>query len=351
MDNNSQLSQKYTKKSLKRNLFWIVLLIIGTIYVLARNSRATEFQKDNGLIFGTVYGITYQYDRDIKEEIDSLLHRFDNSLSTFNKQSTISLINSNRSMSTDSFFVNVFKRSMEISQATDGAFDITVAPLVNAWGFGFKKGKFPDKAMVDSLMQITGFHKVHLSENKEVVKDDPRIMLDCSAVAKGYAVDVVAGYLRSLGISNFMVDIGGEVVVSGTNLERQNWKIGINRPIDDSLSVNEELQTILSITDKAMATSGNYRNYYYKDGKKYAHTIDPGTGYPVQHNILSATVIAKDCMTADALATSFMVMGLEKAEAFLSKHPEVDVYFILTDADGKYQTYQSKGMSRYILQK
>ena len=185
---------------------------------------------------------------------------------------------------------------MEISRETQGAFDITVAPLANAWGFGFKKGAFPDSAMIDSLLDITGYPKVSLSADGKVIKQDSRIMLSCSAVAKGYAVDVIAQLLEKKGIGNFMVDIGGEVVVRGENPKKSLWRIGINKPIDDSLAVNQELQTILQVTDVGIATSGNYRNYYYKDGKKYAHTIDPRTGYPVQHSILSATVIARDCM-------------------------------------------------------
>ena len=248
----------------------------------------------------------------------------------------------------DTFFTNVFCRSMEISKETNGAFDITVAPLANAWGFGFKKGAFPDSAMIDSLLEITGYEKVKLSDEGKVVKADPRIMLSCSAVAKGYAVDIVAQLLEKKGIRNFMVDIGGEVVVHGQNPQNGLWRIGLNKPIDDSLAVSQELQAVLQVTDLGMATSGNYRNYYYKDGKKYAHTIDPRTGYPVQHNILSATVIAKDCMSADAYATAFMVMGLEEAERVADAHPDIDACFIYTDKEGKLQTFLTKGMEKYM---
>ena len=236
---------------------------------------------------------------------------------------------------------------MEISRETKGAFDITVAPLANAWGFGFKKGTFPDSLMIDSLLQITSYDKVKLVDGK-VIKDDPRMMLSCSAVAKGYSVDVIAHFLDSKGIKNYIVDIGGEVVVKGKNAQGGLWRIGINKPIDDSLSRQKDLQTILEITNAGLATSGNYRNYYYKDGKKYAHTIDPRTGYPVQHSILSSTVIAKDCMTADALATAFMVMGLEEAEKFCKADPNIDAYFIYSGKDGKFETYFTEGMKKYI---
>lgn len=336
------------EKKVQRNFLWIALLVLGTIWILARHNRVEPYNTVNGLIFGTVYKITYQYDGDLKAEIDNELRRFDGSLSPFNDTATITRINRNEDIVPDTFFTNVFRRSMEVSKETDGAFDITVAPLANAWGFGFKKGAFPDSAMIDSLLEITGYTKVTLSETGKVVKQDDRMMLSCSAVAKGYAVDVIAQFLAQKGIKNFMVDIGGEIVARGENPKKGLWRIGINKPIDDSLSVNQELQTVLNVTDVGIATSGNYRNFYYKDGKKYAHTIDPRTGYPVQHNILSATVVAKDCMSADAYATAFMVMGLKEAERFANAHPDIDACFIYTDENGDFQTYYTKGMERFI---
>ena len=335
-------------KKIQRNFLWIALLVLGTIWILARHNRTIPFQIDNGLIFGTVYKVTYQYDDNLKEEIEAALKRFDGSLSPFNDTATITRVNHNEDFVPDTFFINVFRRSMEISKETDGAFDITVAPLANDWGFGFKKGTFPDSAMIDSLQEITGYTKVKLSAEGKILKQDPRIMLSCSAIAKGYAVDVIAQLLEQKGIRNFMVDIGGEIVVRGENPKKGLWRIGINKPVDDSLSVNQEIQTVLNISNIGMATSGNYRNYYYKDGKKYAHTIDPRTGYPVQHNILSATVIARDCMSADAYATAFMVMGLEEAEKFANAHPDIDACFIYSDENGKLQTFLTKGMERYV---
>ena len=336
------------EKKAQRNFLWIALLVLGTIWILARHNRTQPYYTINGLIFGTVYNITYQYDGDLKVEIDEELKRFDGSLSPFNDTATITRINRNEDIVPDTFFTNVFHRSMEISEETDGAFDITVAPLANAWGFGFKKGAFPDSAMIDSLLDITGYTKVTLSNEGKVVKQDERMMLSCSAVAKVYAVDVIAQFLAKKGIKNFMVDIGGEIVAQGENPKKDLWRIGINKPVDDSLSINQELQTVLNVTGVGIATSGNYRNFYYKDGKKYAHTIDPRTGYPVQHNILSATVIAKDCMSADAYATAFMVMGLEEAERFADAHPDIDACFIYTDEKGELQTYYTKGMKRFI---
>lgn len=273
----------------------------------------------------------------------------DSALSPFNKQSIITAINNNQKTSLNKKFTEVFNLAEKISRETDGAFDITVAPLVNEWGFGFKKGVDPSKYAIDSLRQIVGYQKVALKDGK-IVKQDPRINLDCSGVAKGYGSDCVANLLRRHGIENFMVEIGGEVVTSGINPDRVPWRIGVTKPVDDPTLQGGELQTVLNVTDKAMATSGNYRNFYYKGGKKYAHTIDPKTGYPVQHNILSSTVVADNCATADAYATAFMVMGLEKAKAILDKHPELMVYFIYSDKDGKNAVWFSPSMKKVITQ-
>lgn len=333
------------KKNLKWQIPFLLLLIIGTILILRKQA---PYQSNKGLVFGTVYNATYQYGEDLQKEIEAELKKVDNSLSPFNKSSVITRVNQNEDIKVDSMFVKVFERSEAISRETNGAFDITVAPLANAWGFGFKKGEFPDSTEIDSLLQITGYQKVKLADGK-VVKDDSRIMLSCSAIAKGFGTDAVARLFDRKGIKNYMIDIGGEIVVKGENPKLSPWRIGINKPVDDSLSVNQDLQTILQISDAGMATSGNYRNYYYKDGKKYAHTIDPRTGYPVQHNILSATVIAADCMSADAYATAFMVMGLEEAEAFAKTRPEIDVYFIYSDEKGELKTYYTEGMKKYIV--
>ena len=333
-------------KKLLWQLPFLVLLIVGTVLII-RQQRSTPYQKSADFIFGTSFHVTYQCDSDLTESIKTELMKVDASLSPFNEESVISAINNNKEVRPDQMFIEVFNLAMGISKDTDGAFDITVAPLVNAWGFGFKNGSQPSKQQVDSLMQIVGYQKVRLTDGI-VMKHDPRIMLDCSAIAKGYGTDRVAKLLRSRGVENFMVEIGGEIVTRGVNPDRKPWKIGVTKPTDDSLHVGHELQTILDVTNKAMATSGNYRNFYYKGGKKYAHTIDPKTGYPVQHSILSATVITKSCAVADAYATSFMVMGLEKAQKVLERHPELMAYFIYSDDDGDMAVWFSPSLKDKI---
>ncbi len=319
---------------------FLAFLIIGTILILthSRSEAKPEYRTAQGLVFGTSYHITYLYNADLQEDIEQTLALVDNALSMFNPNSTISAVNRSESVSVDdTLFLKVFRRAMEISDLTGGAFDITVAPAVNAWGFGFKHAENIRQATIDSLLEITGYRKIHETDGM-IVKDDPRIMLDCSAIAKGFGSDMVANMLRSKGISDFMVEIGGEIVLSGQNPKGKLWNIGISKPVDDSLSVSSELQTVIPITDIAMATSGNYRNFYVKDGRKYAHTIDPHTCQPVSHSLLSATVFAPDCATADALATSMMVMGLDSAQALLSRHPEIQAYLIYQTPDGTITT-------------
>ncbi len=332
----------------KKRLFWqvpfLLILLIGSILII-RQQHTMPYQHDSGTVFGTIYHITYQSNDNLQAEIENELKKVDQSLSPFNKTSIISHVNRNEKVEVDGMFTEVFNLAEKISQDTNGAFDITVAPMVNVWGFGFKKGVEPGKQVLDSIRALVGYHKVKLV-GKHIVKQNPNIMLDCSAIAKGYGSDVVARLLRRKGIQNFMVEIGGEVVTCGNSEKRVPWRIGVNKPTDDSLSTNGELQTVLNVTDMAMATSGNYRNFYYKNGKKYAHTIDPKTGYPVQHNILSATVLAKECAIADAYATSFMVMGLDGAKKILEKHPELLAYLIYADAKGNNKIWYSPSLEK-----
>ena len=333
-------------KKLLWQLPFLTLLIVGSILII-RHQQSTPYQKSQGFIFGTTYHITYQCDSNLSKSIKAELMKVDCSLSPFNEKSVITAINENQPVKPDDMFFDVYQLAMQVSKDTDGAFDITVAPLVNAWGFGFKNGIEPTRSLLDSLKQIVGYQKVSW-ENGRIHKQDPRIMLDCSAIAKGYGSDVVARFLRSRGVTNYMVEIGGEIVTKGVNERRVPWKIGVTKPSDDPLAESQELQTLLNLTDKALATSGNYRNFYYKDGKKYAHTIDPKTGYPIQHNILSATVIGQQCAVADAYATAFMVMGLDGAKNVLERHPELMAYFIYSDNDGKNAVWFSPSLEDKI---
>lgn len=323
----------------------IMFVALAVFAAFTTMGQTVEYRRMSGMVFGTTYNITYQGGEELRSEVEAVLDSVNNSLSPFNENSVITAVNENREVKLDSMFTEVFRLARQVNEDTEGAFDITVAPLVNAWGFGFKNGFMPTDHQVDSLLNIVGMQKITL-EGGKIRKTDPRVMLDCSAIAKGYAVDRVAQMLRAKGVKNMMVEIGGEIVALGKNSNGKVWRIGVTKPNDDTLSVNTELQTVLKLTNVAMATSGNYRNFYYKDGKKYAHTIDPKTGRPVQQSILSATVIAPTCAIADAYATSFMVIGFQRTMDILKRHPEMKAYLIYNDEKGDYQVWSSPGLGK-----
>lgn len=298
---------------------------------------------------GTTYHIKYIDDKKInyKANIDDLLKNFNQSLSTYIPGSEISTFNESQSIEFESeYFLPVLKSSEEIYEKSEGAFDPTVMPLVNAWGFGFKNSENIDSTDIDSLMKFVGFDHIQYDENT-VSKDTIGVMLDFSAIAKGFGVDVLGEYLEERGIKNYMVEIGGEVRCRGKNNKNSIWLIGIDNP-----KYNEDgksLRATVKLENMSLATSGNYRNFYIKEGIKYAHTINPLTGYPVDHALLSASVFAEDCMTADAYATAFMVMGTEKAME-LSKDLDLMVYFIYSGAEGETISYMSDGLRKMIIE-
>lgn len=328
----------------------ILLPLFISLFILGCERPEAKYITNQGVIFGTYYRVTYEHPKgqDIQLDIENELNRLDMSLSTYKKESVLSKVNTNREVTLDDLFLNVFNKSIEISDLTDGAFDATVAPLVNAWGFGFKRKESVTQELVDSIKSFVGYKNVKVEEGK-VIKSDPRLMLDFSAIAKGYSVDVIGQLLADKGCENYMVDIGGEVVAFGMNAKGKIWRIGINEPNENEPMAPSKLQGIISLKNKAVATSGNYRNFYVEDGKKYAHTISPYTGYPVNHSLLSATVLANDCMTADAFATALMVIGVEKAQKLIENLDGIEVFLIYSDNNADNQVLMTKGFEDYIL--
>ncbi len=332
---------------MKTKLKHIFIFGIAVLLIYSCNN-VPQLVKYKGKALGTFYSISY-YDvegRNFQKETDSLFAEFNHVLSIYDSTSVISKINRNDPTTLHEWFVKVFNTSLQVYQSSEGCFDPTVGPLVNAWGFGFTNAEDMTQEKVDSLLKFVGFSKIKIANGK-VIKEDNRITLDFNAVAKGYCSDVAAEFLTKKGITSYLVEIGGEIVSQGTKPDGSLWKIGIEKPSETAVSEQVVMQTI-KISDKALATSGNYRKYYIKNGKRFAHTIDPFTGFPSDNSLLSATVIANDCITADAYATAFMVMGLEKAFAFASSHPELDAFFIYTDTDNKYQTKFTKGFEKYL---
>jgi FAD:protein FMN transferase len=326
-------------------------LLFSVFIFFSCTSSNSDIQEITGETMGTTYSIRYYSngEESLKPSIDSLLRVVNQSLSTYIPNSTISLFNRADSVSEiDKYFIKNFEKAHEVYIKSDGSFDATVMPLVNAWGFGFEKMDSPiDSSLIDSLLDFVGFEKVFVANNK-AYKKRKGVMLDFSALAKGFGVDEVARFLESKGIQNFTAEIGGEIVSRGIKNDGSNWAIGVEKPIDDVSGTQRAIELIIPLENSAMATSGNYRNFYFRNGKKFAHEINPKTGYPVQHNLLSATVVANDCMTADAWATAFMVLGLEKSKQLLLKLPELDVFFIFANEDGSNSTYVSPGMEKRI---
>ena len=330
-----------------KRLWWRSIILISLILPFlsaCTGKKELKLYKFSGAAQGTYYAITYCADNNenLQPAVDSLLKQFDRSVSAYLTASIISRLNNNDTTATaDQIYETVFKKSMEVSEATDGAFDITVGPLVNAWGFGFSKKAKVDQSLIDSLLPLVGYRKVKLSKGK-LIKTDPRIRIDFDAIAQGYTSDWLALFFESKGIHDYLIDVGGEVLGRGLKPDGQIWSVAIEMPAKNSED-ERKIQAILSLKDKAISTSGSYRKYYEENGTRYSHTIDPSNGYPVKHSLLSVSVLAVDCITADAYATAFMVMGLEKSKVFLTKHPEIEAYFISDDQRGGFTVYYTPG--------
>lgn len=328
----------------------VPLLILLACAAGCNTSSDGAFYTVQGFTQGTTYSIKYQHPTftDLSKQIDSLLLRFDRSLSTYDSTSIISSINRNiPGVRTDSLFRTVFRESARVYQVTGGAFDITLGPVIDVWGFGAGERQEVDSAMVDSLLDFVGMEKVHLDGDR-LVKSTPEVRLNVNAIAQGYSVDVVSAYLEDLGCRNYMVEIGGEIRTHGVNEEGNFWRIGVDRPEFGNMIPGEQLQVIINMHNRSLATSGNYRKFYEKDGVRITHSIDPVTGYPKASNLLSVTILADECITADAYATACMVMGLEKGKEFVERQKGVDAYFIYGDEYGTYQVWFTDGLKKYI---
>lgn len=327
-----------------------LILILGLVGVcLSGCAPEPTYYEVTGRLH-TPYHIKFQYTESLEEEIDAQLDYFYHLFNAFDSTSVISRVNRGEPVEVDTLFQKVFNRAQEVAALTDGAYDITCAPLINLWGFGFKDGDTVTAAAIDSVRAFIGYEKVHLEGNR-VVKADPRVILNMSSIADGTVCDMIATMFESKGIQNYMVEFGGEMRVKGLNPSGEAWRLGITKPTDDSTGLNQELQQIIRFPmPRGMATSGNYRNFYVKDGKKYAHTIDPIEGCPVQRDILSATIVAADGMTADACATAFMVLGSERAKRFYERMKGIDYYIICADSTGQgFRVEYSPGFRQYLL--
>ncbi len=330
-----------------RDLFYLFLLIFFSCsssdnQLLVINSGETQ---------GTYYHIKYisHYGEDYKFQIDSILQEIDSSLSIYKKYSLISRLNRGEDLKTDTLFNTVFAGAQKVFLESEGRFDCSVSPLVNAWGF--YKDKLGDSLFIDSvqfrnILRNIGFQKIQLIGDSLVMPD--YMQLDFNAIAQGYTVDLIANYLDRINISNYLIEVGGEIIAKGKNPEGNIWRIGVDKPLVD-IDMESRFQFILDLQDKALATSGNYRKFYEKDGVRYSHMINPITGFPVSNRLLSVTVIYDNCILADAYATAFMVMGVSKVKEFVKKRPEIEVYLIYSGPEGEWKTYISPNMLERII--
>jgi len=331
---------------MKKSFLPIILILL-----IAACTPRTIYHKVNfaGMAQGTYYAVTY-YDslnRDFQPQIDSLLTAFDQSVSIWVPNSIISRINEGeKNVECDQIFIETYHLAREVAEESGGAFDYTVGPLVSVWGFGFEDRKKVDQAMVDSLLPLVDYRKVRLVGNR-VEMDQEGVRFDFNAVAQGYSVDLAGKFLASKGIENYLVDIGGEVLAAGEKPGEGKWIVGIEKPSVTEYS-DRMLEATLELKDKALATSGNYRKYYEENGVRYSHTIDPFTGYPVRHSLLSVSVIDADCGSADAWATAFMVMGLENAKEILEEKEDLEAFFIYSGEEGFMMTWATEGMKALL---
>lgn len=322
------------------------MVIFTVLLVFASCMRQPQKINYSGITQGSYFSITY-YDeggRTFEDEIDSIFKEVDNSVSLWNENSIIRKVNRNEDVVVNQIFKDNFEWARKASEFSDGAFDATIGPLVSAWGFHYKKQLEMTSKMVDSIRQLVDYHKIEIIDDK-VVKANPNMTLDFNAVAQGYTTDLIGKFLESQGVLNYLVDVGGEILARGTKPNGEQWTIGIEKPAENYDS-ERSVQIKINLKDKGIVTSGNYRKYIEKDGIRYSHSIDPKTGYPVEHDLLSATIIADNASWADCLATICMLVGKEKASKLL-ENQGVEAYFIYVE-DGVIKTECTAGFNNYI---
>lgn len=326
-----------------------ILCIVCLIALMGCAKKEMPKMSLQGLAQGSYYAITY-YDslgRDFQPQIDSIFALVDQSVSLWNDSSVISKVNRNEEVELDQIFIDNFNLAQWASSISDGYFDASISPLVAAWGFSYKTGDSITPILIDSLKKLVDYRKIHIVDHK-LIKENPAMSLDFNSVAQGYTSDMIASFLQSQGVKNYLVDTGGEIMAQGGKPDGNDWVVGIEKPAENWDS-ERVVQTKVKLRDKGLVTSGSYRKYVEREGKRYSHTINPKTGYPVEHNLLSVSVIADNSATADALASVFMVLGMEKALQLLPSLEQVEAYFIYVDANNALQTYSTDGFQTLIL--
>lgn len=340
----------------KKIVYPIVLLLVIMAVIFIANKRVSSAQSSYNTIEGFAQGGTYRFvyktpqDFSIRltDSLSRYFHQINKSLSGYDSTSIVSKINRGENPKLDQLFIDCFNLSKEIWEKTDGHFDISAAPLFDLWGFGFKNKEKITQQKIDSLKEFIGMDKLSivydsLTDAHYLKKDDPRIKVNFNAIAQGYTCDYIGSKIEAMGITDYLLEVGGEILCKGLNAKGKEWKVGVDKPLDGNFTPGETLAAIIQITDKALVTSGNYRKFYIEDGVKRSHTINPATGYPVEHNLLCATVLAGSSAIADAYATYLMVIGKQEALKFLEENPEFDAILVYGEQE-EMKVFSTKGV-------
>ena len=327
----------------------VLLLIVG-LALLASCGKPPKKIVLQGLAQGSYYAVTYfdEQNRNFQREIDSIFHAVDVSVNLWVDSSVISKVNRNEAVTLDSIFIDNFRIAQKAACLSDGYFDPTISPIVAAWGFSYKSGDSITPQLIDNLRQLVDYQKIRI-ENGMVVKENPDMKLDFNAIAQGYTSDLIAAFLKSRGIKNFLVDTGGEIMARGSKPNGKPWIVGIEKPAENWDS-EQVVQTRIALRDKGLVTSGSTRKYVERNGRRYSHCIDPKTGYPVEHNVLSATVLAENSVWADALASICVVMGMEKSLPLIESMDGVEAYYIFVNEQNELETFATEGFRELIIE-
>lgn len=328
----------------------ICLIALTFLFLFISCSRQPQKITLQGLAQGSYYAITYydEQNRNFQREIDSIFHAVDVSVNLWVDSSVISKVNRNEEVALDSIFIDNFRIAQEAARLSDGYFDPTISPIVAAWGFSYKNGDSITPQLIDSLKQLVDYRKIRIESGK-IVKENPAMTLDFNAIAQGYTSDLIAHFLESRGIKNYLVDTGGEIMARGEKSNGQPWIVGIEKPAENWDS-ERVLQTRIALRDKGLVTSGSTRKYVERNGKRYSHCIDPKTGYPVEHNVLSVTVLAENSVWADALASICMVMGMERSLPLIESMDGVEAYYILVNDQNELETFATEGFRALVME-
>ena len=335
-----------------------LMILVLAVFMAASCTQENRYYTIDGTTQGTTFHIVFQptVSSDssfaaVRDTVNAILQRIDFSVSGYNKESVLTAFNEEGKPDIDKIFLDNFMASRRMSEESGGMFDASAAPLFDLWGFGFKTGTEVTRAMIDSVLQFVGMEHFRVDSLKTsggldsivVLRDDPRCKLNFNAIAQGYTTDLIASKFSGMGMENFLVEVGGEVYAEGVNPKGRLWNVGIDRPVDGNNSPGADIQAVVRISGKGLVTSGDYRKFYIKDGKKISHSINPKTGYPVDHNLLSATVVAENATVADGYATYLMVLGFDKAKEVVESNPAIEALLIFSDGDS-LKVWMSEGM-------